>query len=65
MIEKTKESYRKLAKNFYNTKIPGDVTAQKIVDALVKNAEEYRPDYFRKLRNALSFDQNEKGFSNL
>jgi hypothetical protein len=62
MNEETQKRYRQLAKNFYKTKINGDVTAQRIVDALVKNAEEYRPDYFRKLKNALAFDQEEKGY---
>jgi hypothetical protein len=62
MNEETQNRYRKLAENFYKTKIKGDVTAQEIVDALIKNAEEYRPDYFRKLKNALAFDQSEKGY---
>lgn len=62
MIEETKKRYKQLAENFYKTKITGDVTAQKIADALTANAEQYRPDYFRRLRNALAYDQESKGY---
>ncbi|MBT4937076.1 site-specific integrase [Candidatus Peregrinibacteria bacterium] len=63
MEEKTKESYRKLAKFFYNERIDGEPTPKKIVDALKRAAPDFRPAYWRKLRNALELDQGEKGFS--
>lgn len=63
MIENTQKRYMQLAEHFYKTKITGDVTPQKIVDALVSNATLYRPDYFRRLRNALAYDQECKGHS--
>ena len=64
MNEKTKEDYRKLAKNFYEKfgLTEDRRTAKNISDSLKYNASEYRPAYFRRLRNALAFDQAEKGF---
>jgi integrase len=63
MEEKTKMAYRKLANNFYKTRVDGEPTPKKIVDALKRAAPDYRPGYWRKLRNALELDQSEKGFS--
>lgn len=64
MNESTKESYRKLAANFYRTRLPGQPPSPKrIADALKAAAPEYRPAYWRRLRNALTFDQREKGYS--
>jgi integrase len=63
MNEKTKSDYIKLADNFYKTRLKNeDITPKKITDALKNAAYDYRPDYFRKLRNALAFDQESKGF---
>jgi len=62
MEEKTKQDYRKLASHFYKTKIEGLATPKKITDALLKCAGDYRPAYWRKLRNALELDQSEKGY---
>lgn len=62
MNDDTQKRYRKLATNFYATRMSGEITAQRIVDALKDCAEDYRPDYFRKLRNALAFDQDERGY---
>lgn len=64
MNESTKVSYRKLAANFYRSRLAGQTpTPKRIVDALTKAAHDYRPAYWRRLRNALAFDQREKGFS--
>lgn len=63
MEEATKKAYRKLAENFYEKRLGGEtVTPKKITDALSACAHEYRPAYWRRLRNALELDQREKGF---
>ncbi len=63
MNEKTKADYRKLAAHFYNTRLAGQSPTLKLIaNALVAAAPEYRPGYWRRLRNALEFDQREKGF---
>ena len=64
MNEKTKSSYRKLANHFYKKRLDGQQpTGKRIADALKECAGEYRPAYWRRLRNALAFDQAEKGYS--
>lgn len=61
--EKTKADYRKLAANFYAKRLGSEQpTPKKITDALKACASEYRPAYWRRLRNALELDQREKGF---
>lgn len=61
--EKTKADYRKLAANFYAKRLQGEQpTPKKIADALAACAHEYRPAYWRRLRNALELDQREKGY---
>lgn len=63
MNEKTKADYRKLAANFYDKRLAGEPPSPKrLADALKACAQEYRPDYWRRLRNAVEFDQREKGF---
>ena len=62
MESATYKAYLKLAKHFYSERIDGDVTPKKITDALIRCADEYRPAYWRKLRNALELDQRDKGF---
>jgi len=63
MNEATKNSYRKLAENFYKTRLGGEQpTPKRITDALKACAGDYRPDYWRRLRNAIAFDQGEKGY---
>lgn len=63
MTPATEASYRKLAEHFYNTRL-GDQppTPKRLADALKACAGEYRPAYFRRLRNAIEFDQHDKGF---
>lgn len=64
----TQSAYRSLATHFYATRFPEiPVCAQdeldefKIIGALLRAAPEYRPDYFRRLRNALALDQKLRG----
>lgn len=63
MEEATKKAYRKLAENFYEKRLEGEPPSPKrITDALAACAHEYRPAYWRRLRNALELDQREKGY---
>jgi len=63
MNEKTQRDYRSLAANFYATRLGGQQpTPKRVADALAASAQDYRPAYWRRLRNALSFDQGEKGY---
>lgn len=62
--EKTKADYRRLAEHFYKQRLGDEPPSPKrICDALTECAEEYRPAYWRRLRNALELDQREKGYS--
>jgi hypothetical protein len=64
MNEATQGSYRKLAAHFYATRLGGEQpTPKRISDALKAVGDQYRPAYWRRLRNALAFDQREKGYS--
>ncbi|WP_030074913.1 site-specific integrase [Halomonas alkaliantarctica] len=63
MEKSTEEAYRSLAANFYAKRLNGELpTPKKITDALKACASEYRPAYWRRLRNALEFDQRSKRF---
>lgn len=63
MNEKTQSDYIKLAENFYKTRLADDdITPKKITDALKDAAFDYRLAYWRKLRNALAYEQQSKGF---
>lgn len=63
MEEATKKAYRKLAENFYEKRLEGEPPSpRRITDALAACAHEYRPAYWRRLRNALELDQREKGY---
>ncbi|UTW03085.1 site-specific integrase [Amphritea atlantica] len=53
MNEQTKSEYRKLAKHFYKKNGIDTPTAKKVSDALKECAQNYRPDYWRRLRSAL------------
>lgn len=64
MTPATEHSYRLLAAHFYAKNLKGQPpTAKRISDALVGLAGTYRPDYWRRLRNALAFDQRSKGYT--
>lgn len=66
MNEVTKDSYRKLAENFYSKRLSGSVLSpEQICQALVACAPEYRPGYWRRLRGAIAFDLNEKNYGEL
>ena len=59
---KTQNAYISLASHFYSTRLCGlELTPLHIIGALLRAAPEYRPDYFRRLRNALAFDQAQRG----
>lgn len=61
--EKTKAEYRRLAAHFYKQRLGDELpTPKKITDALKACAGEYRPAYWRRLRNALELDQREKDY---
>ena len=61
--EKTNAEYRRLAAHFYEKRLGGEPPSPKrITDALTACAGEYRPAYWRRLRNALELDQREKGY---
>lgn len=62
MTPATQQEYRKLAAHFYASRIDGAPTPKRIADALVSAAPDYRPAYWRRLRNALAFDQSERGY---
>lgn len=63
MNDATKASYRKLAEHFYSERLKGQPPSPKrLADALKEAASDYRPAYWRRLRNALAFDQRERGF---
>ncbi|WP_439860854.1 site-specific integrase [Pseudomonas sp. MBLB4136] len=61
MNTETQNAYRSLASHFYATRLPGipisELNELNIIGALLRAAPEYRPDYFRRLRNALALDQ--------
>lgn len=62
MNAETQRSYLSLARNFYATRLSGrELTELNIIGALLRAAPDYRPDYFRRLRNALAFDQRQRG----
>lgn len=64
MNEATQDSYRKLAQHFYANRLGGKPpTPKTLADSLKAVAGEYRPAYWRRLRNALAFDQREKGYA--
>lgn len=63
LAESTMTAYRKTAAHFYETRLNGEApTPKRIADALRKAAGDYRPGSFRKLRNALMYDQIDKGY---
>lgn len=63
MQEKTKDAYLKLARNFYEQRLDGkDPTPIRVIAALRNCAAEYRPAYWRRLRNALAYAQEDAGY---
>jgi hypothetical protein len=63
MLKSTEERYRKLARHFYKTRLPDTpLSTSAICKALTACAADYRPDYFRVLKNALAFDVRERGY---
>jgi integrase len=61
--QKTKDAYLKLALNFRMKHLNGaKPTPKRVIAALKKCAGEYRPAYWRRLRNALAYAQEDAGF---
>lgn len=64
MTPKTEVEYRRLAAYFYKTRLAGQpLTPKAMADALKGCAGEYRPAYWRRLRNAIAFDMQMRGYS--
>lgn len=62
MKDTTKEEYRRMAQGFYKKHLKGEPPSPKrLRDALIGLQEELRPNYWRKLKIAIAFDQREKG----
>ena len=59
MIEKTRKEYISIANNFISKHIDGHATPKKLTDALIANAQNYRPAYWRRLRRALIVHQSD------
>lgn len=60
----TEASYRKLAKHFYLHHMAGQqLTTKSICQRLVTLAPEFQPAYFRRLKNAISFELKERGYA--
>lgn len=63
MLKKTEDSYRKLAAYFYSHHMEGDeLSVAMITQALARLAPSFGPGYFRRLKNAIAFDLNERGY---
>lgn len=59
----TRDDYARLAKHFYKARLNGQPPSPKrIRDALRQAAVEWRPDYWRRMRNALMYDQVSRGY---
>lgn len=60
--DQTRDSYMTLAEHFYETRLDGQPpTPKRLRDALKAASVEYRPAYWRKLRNAIMYSQIERG----
>ena len=59
--DKTKKAYRQLAAYHYQTFCGGSESVEIVARILEDRASDTRPDYWRRLRNALTFDLEEKG----
>jgi len=59
----TRDDYRKLAQHFYSSRLDGQPPSPKRTrDALQLAAADWRPDYWRRVRNALMYDQVAAGY---
>lgn len=60
---KTRDDYRKLASHFYSERLDDQPpTPKRVRDALRLAAADWRPDYWRRVRNALMYDQVARGY---
>lgn len=62
MLDETKYRYLKLAGNFYENYMKGSVVSfTEIEKSLLLNAVKFQPAYFRRLKNAIACDLEDKG----
>ena len=61
MKDKTKQEYLSIANHFIRRHFesPNDVTPKKLTDALIRSAQSYRPNYWRRLKCALKYHQRD------
>lgn len=63
MQEKTRAEYRSLAEHFYAKRLHGQPPSPKrVADALAACSADYRPASWRRLRCAIAYDQEAKGY---
>lgn len=63
MLPETEKRYRSLAVHFYEKHIQGQpVTESRILNCLRNLAPRLGTNYFRRLKNAIAFDQRERGY---
>lgn len=63
MNQTTQKNYRTRAENFYQSNLKGITPSpKKICDALKEKSNDMKPNSWRVLRNAIEFDQRQKGF---
>jgi len=61
--QKTRDDYRKLASHFYEKHLDDQPpTPKRVRDALRLAAVDWRPDYWRRVRNALMYDHVARGY---
>tara|TARA_R110001606_G_C15394771_1_gene652035 strand:+ start:4405 stop:5319 length:915 start_codon:yes stop_codon:yes gene_type:complete len=64
MTPETEKRYQQLANHFYTTKLlEKPLSTSAILKALAESAQDYRPNTFRKLKNAISFDVRARGYA--
>lgn len=64
MNQTTQKNYRTRANNFYKNNLKENTPSpKKICDALKEQSKSMKPNSWRVLRNAIEFDQREKGYN--
>lgn len=64
MNQTTQKNYRTRANNFYKNNLKEKTPSpKKICDALIEQSKSMKPNSWRVLRNAIEFDQREKGYN--
>lgn len=66
MKDSTRDEYRKIAENFYKAHLRDlPPTAKRLKKTLINLQDDVRPNYWRKLKIAIAFDQKERGYSDV